>query len=124
MQISAGRGNVVTIDCASKIARSSTAKKPRSIVHAKKFGHSRDDRGIIACKAGMCAVSIDRGFFATDGQAALRAQSIVGLLPWMAEVCAAKSLDDLNPYFAHNIRIYKLTQKTCLKVVLQLLIVE
>ena len=61
--------NEATIDCTGKAVRPSTAKKPRSIAHAKQLGHL-----------------LQRTHVAADGRAALRAQSIVGLLPRMAEV--------------------------------------
>ena len=49
--------------------RPSAVKKPRSIAHAKQLGHP-----------------LQRTHVAADGRAALRARSIVGLLPRMAEV--------------------------------------
>ena len=45
------------------------AKKPRSIAHVKQLGHPRQ-----------------RTHVAADGRTALRARSIVGLLPRVAEV--------------------------------------
>ena len=68
-ETSAIRGNKPTIDRARKAARPSAATWVRC-------------RGWPSCFA--CA--IDRGFVDADGRAALRAPSIVGLLPRMAEV--------------------------------------
>ena len=58
-----------TIDHTRKAVRPSAAKKPQSIAHAKQLGHP-----------------LQRTHVAADGRAALRARSIVGLLPRMAEV--------------------------------------
>ena len=74
---SAIRVNEATIDRACKAIRPSTAKKPRSIAHAKQLGYPRQ-----------------RTHVAADGRAALRARSIVGLLPRMAEVFSCAILDD------------------------------
>ena len=66
---SAIRVNEATIDRTRKAVRSSAAKKPRSIAHAKQLGHP-----------------LQRTHVAADGRAVLRARSIVGLLTRMAEV--------------------------------------
>ena len=55
---SAIRSNEDTMGHESKAAWPSAAKMPRSIAHAKQLGHSQDDRGIVACRAGMCALSV------------------------------------------------------------------
>ena len=65
--------NEATIDRARKAARPSAAKEPRSIAHAKQLGHQ-----------------LQRTHVAADGRAALRARSIVGLLPWLAELLCVR----------------------------------
>ena len=94
------------------------------------------DQSWLLCRGwpNCCACTIDCDFVDVDGRAALRARSIVGLLPQMAEfgcaiiedcgsevcvrdpkiiaqklgseVCAGKSSDGPNPYFAHSIYTY------------------
>ena len=81
-QTSAIRGNK-PIDHARKAARPSTSTKPRSIVHAKQFGHSRQrslDRARKAARPSAAmnpqchgwlscfACTIDRGFVVADGR--------------------------------------------------------
>ena len=106
---------------------------PRSIAHAKQLGHppQRSDN-----RSRTFACAIDRGFVAADGRIWLRdprrlradprfAQqnprirglrsnssdpmftcAILGL--FRSEVCAVKSSDGPNPYFAHNIYTEKI----------------
>ena len=106
-QTPAIRGNKPTIDCTSKAARSSTETKQQPIAHAKQFdllrqrsherSHSKAAHPSAATKhnrsrnrahtpALQATMVNHRGFVATDGRAALRALSIVGLLPRMAEI--------------------------------------
>ena len=56
-------------------------KEAISIAHAEQLGHSRGDRGIVACRAKMHALSIDRRFTAMNGRGAWHVQSIVASLP-------------------------------------------
>ena len=95
------------IDRASEASRPFAETKPQLIVCVKQFdllrqrsherSHAQAARPSAATKhdrSRSCArtstlqatVVNDCGFVATDGQAALRAQSIVGLLPRMAEI--------------------------------------
>ena len=103
-------------------------RKPRirtqsSRIAQPNLGHPRQqthDRS----RTQTCA--IDCGFDDANGRAALCAQSIVGLLPQMAEVWlrdprrSAKSSDGPNPYFALNIytrRLYVVAMKNIIYII-------
>ena len=104
-QTPATRGNKPTIDCASEAARPSTETKPQPIARASSSTFCGKEPRTIAQQSSspirgneaqstaqsdtpaLQATMVNhRGFVATDGRAALRALSIVGLLPRMAEI--------------------------------------
>ena len=105
--------------CKPRIRMQSSRITQPNLGHPRQQTHDRS-------RTQTCAINC--GFVDADGRAALHARSIVGLLPrvaevWLhdprskvcmrdpriiaqklgSEVCAAKSSDGLNPYFAHNI---------------------
>ena len=111
-QISVIRGNKPTIDRASEASRPFAETKPQLIVCVKQFDLLRQrnhKRSYVQAARPSAATKHDRsrsrartltleatmvndcGFVATDGEAALRAQSIVGSLPRMAKLLCERN---------------------------------